>query len=427
LQALQNAAASEAAGSAKDDPTLAAIEQRASVLREELNALQLRFTPEYLARDVTATGLQARIANLEQQLKARHIASQRAAMATAQEELSTSQSAVDRLQKDLNENQQAARQFAIRLAEYKVMQDDLDHLQALERAVLDRLTKLRSSERERAPRVELLELAAASLTPWRPDYNRDALISLAGSLVFGLFAVWFTGFIGGPAPARATMIHHALAPPPVGRFIAPSPRHLSDPGLVQLPAREPPPRELDDSEIAALLSNASEDVCLVSVALLTGLSPAEIVALKWDQIDFASGTMNVGGEAARTLRLEEPLATLLNRRRQGMAEGIATVLHDGRGSPSTMDELGRIVLCGAYDAGLDRPQQITPAALRHTYLAFLLWQGIRAADIGRIAGHIPNEDLAAYMQLAPPGTRLPLEQIDRVHRALRDLAGRAST
>jgi hypothetical protein len=65
---------------------------------------------------------------------------------------------------------------------------------------------------------------------------------------------------------------------------------------------------------------------------------------------------------------------------------------------------------------------VTAALLRHAYLTFLLDQGVRAADIGRIAGHIPQEDMVAFMQRAAPRVRLPLEQVDRIHPALHLLA-----
>jgi site-specific recombinase XerD len=103
------------------------------------------------------------------------------------------------------------------------------------------------------------------------------------------------------------------------------------------------------------------------------------------------------------------------------------ILRNDRAESLTVEDLDRLVLYGAYDAGLDHPQEVTSATLRHTYLAFLLHQGIRAADISRIAGHIPQDEMVAYMQLALPRARLPLEQIDCIHPALRRLASSANT
>jgi hypothetical protein len=52
-----------------------------------------------------------------------------------------------------------------------------------------------------------------------------------------------------------------------------------------------------------------------------------------------------------------------------------------------------------------------------------LRQGIRFADIGRIVGRLPQEELAAYTRFAPSQPRLPLEQIELTLPALRDVAG----
>ena len=428
LQALRSAvAAGKPIARAQDGPALATIEQSISTLREQARALERRYSPALLALDPDTKTLPSRIAELEQRFKDQQAASGQAAVADAEDELSGAETTVSRLRKDLDDNQKGAREFAARLSEFKVMQDDLDHLQAMERAVLDRSTKLQSSVRERAPRVQIVEAAAPSFAPWRPDYTLNALISLAGSIVFGLFATWLADFLGGPAPERATMVHHSLALPSMGRYSAPPLRTINTPSQVQLPAPDPASRELDDPEIAGLIANSSDDLCLVVVALLMGLSPAEIVTLSWDQIDFACPSINVGGAFARTIRLEEPLTTVLRQRHRSTPEAAAMILRNDRAESLTVEDLNRLVLYGAYDAGLDHPQEVTSATLRHTYLAFLLQQGIRAADISRIAGHIPQDEMVAYMQLALPRARLPLEQIDCIHPALRRLASSANT
>ena len=126
--------------------------------------------------------------------------SERAALSEAQEDLAAAQAAVEQLRKDMADNQKQAQEFATHLNEYKALREDLDHIEGMHRAALDRLAKLQASERERAPRVELLEAAAQSHEPWRPNYRLDAVISVAGSLAFGLFAAWLAdfGFFGAP-------------------------------------------------------------------------------------------------------------------------------------------------------------------------------------------------------------------------------------
>jgi len=383
--------------------------------------MQGRFTPAYLSIDADAKALQARLDNLEDQLKSQVGASERTAFAEAQQELVSAQAAVDRLRKDVTDNQKQAQQFATHLNDYRAMREDLDHLEGMHRAALDQLAKLQASERERAPRVQLLEAAASSQQPWRPDYQLEAALGVGAALVFGLFATWFIDFIAGPTPLAPTFIQYPWAPAFLGPEAAMAPRLLHIPDIARLPAPEPPPRELTDAEIAALVAAATEDARLIAVALLMGLSAEEIVALRWDEIDFAAGVIQLGGEAARIVPLDEPMRSLIVARTQRPGAA-GTVLRGPDGNSLTIDEVARLVLFAAYDAGLDRPQEVTADALRYTYLSFLLRQGIRAADFDRIVGRVPQTELVAYMQLHSPRARRSIEQIERLLPALHELA-----
>ena len=211
-----------------------------------------------------------------------------------------------------------------------------------------------------------------------------------------------------------------------GRRRCPSPgasgRPLRSPPaqtLARLPPPDPPPRELTDAEIGALVTAATEDAGLVAVALLTGLTVGEIIELCWKDVDLAAATMRVGGADARTLPLDEPMRALLAARQAKPGD---RVLHTPGGDRFAEGEVARLVLFAAYDAGLDRPQEITPSVLRYTFISYLLRQGIRAADIDHVVGRVPHNELVAYMQLNSPATRRPIEDIERLLPALREIA-----
>ena len=97
------------------------------------------------------------------------------------------------------------------------------------------------------------------------------------------------------------------------------------------------------------------------------------------------------------------------------------MLHDRNGDPLAPGEVVRLVLYAAEDAGLEHPHGVTPEVLRYTYLSFLLRQGIRAADVGRIVGPVPPNDLVAAMQRHSPAARLRFEQVERRLPAMRAL------
>ena len=405
---------------AKDDPTVAELQKRASMLREKWREMQQRFTPDYLALDPDAKSLQARLDNLEEQLKSQAGAGERAALVEAQQDVHSAQVAVDQLRQNIADNQNRAQEFATHLNDYKAMREDLDHLEAMHRAALDRQAKLQASEQERAPRVELLEAAAPSRQPWRPDYRSEAALAVGGSVIFGLFATWLVDFLSGPRQLAPTFVQYSWAPALAGSDAMPPPL-LAAPDVARLPPPAPLPRELTETEIAALFAAATEDARVIALLLLSGMSVDEIVTLRWDDVDPAAGAVRIGGDAARILRLHEPARSLLGARRRHREDATGAVLRRPDGGLLTHEEVARLILFAAYDAGLDRPQEVTADALRSTYLIFLLRQGIRAADIGRIAGGVPQNELVAYMQLHSPVTRRPIEQIERVLPVLREI------
>src|SRR5262249_44913905 len=147
----------------------------------------------------------------------------------------------------------------------------------------DRLARLEASDSEVAPQVEILEAATMPQLPWRPLYARDAGISLGGAVALGFLAVWLAEFFSRSERQGAAVEPQPWWPVAVGRGAVASPP-LFTAETARLPAPDPPPRELTDMEVGALLRAANEDGRLLIMGLLSGLSAEEIVALDWDQI-----------------------------------------------------------------------------------------------------------------------------------------------
>ena len=414
LRAVRNAiAAGEVLGGPKNNPTLADIEKRGSQLREQLHELELRFTPQYLDLDPAAKALRGRLTDLEQQMGSERAAGQRTALAEAQQKLTSAREAAERLQQQLNGNKQAAQAFAARLNEYKAMQEDLAHLEQLHRGAIERLAQLEAGEAENTPRVEVLEAATVPQEALYPPYLL-AGIGAAASLVLGIFAVQFIEFFARRDPVPEQPFFHPFWPQPLTRDALTAQRPLLTAEPMRLPAPDAPLRQLADMEMAALLQAANDEGRLLMMALLTGLTVEELIGLRWDDLDLDAGTIKVPGRSPRILHLREPLRGLINAR-QAAQQPTPT-------PASSADEAADFVMCAAYDAGLADAHEVTPAILRHTYVAFLLQQGARFADIGRIVGRLPQEELSAYMRLAPAQARVPLEQVDLIPPALRAMA-----
>ncbi len=203
LRMLQNVTGGgPAAGAGQSDPAVAALEQKAADLRDQLTNLRSRFTPRYLALDAETRSLPDRVAALDGQIAAQRSAGRTAELRATEEQLQTSQLQVDRLSRNVSAKQKQLEEIAARRAEYNALQGDLDRAGKFEQSMSDRVANLQASERERAPRLDVLQAAQFSAAPVRPVSTVYASIGLAGSLMVGVLAALFSKLLDG-APAVA--------------------------------------------------------------------------------------------------------------------------------------------------------------------------------------------------------------------------------
>lgn len=419
LQALRAAdAAGKGVVRARDNPTLVTLEARASQLREELRELGRRYTPEYLEVEPQARALRARLAELEEQIRAQRTVSQKFALEEAEQELAAARESAQRLQQQIAASKQQVGAFAARFAQYRSLQQELTELEKTYQQALQRQARLGATERARMPVVQVLEPAVAPAEPWRPHYWRDAAIVVAVALLLALAAMGLVELFNRPAPRPSVLVAQpvfagnllpgqrmpGLEPPPAAPSLGQTERQaLAAPTVL--------PRELTAREVADLLRGATGAVRAAAVLLLSGLSPAEALALRWRDVD-AEG-IEVAGPPPRRIAVPAETIALLGERGQPDAPVVAA-----DGAPPSAQGLAAQLLAAAHDAAIERPHEVSPEALRHTYLAFLVRQGARFADITRWVGELDAAQLAAYSAMAPAGERIEASRVQRTYPAL---------
>ena len=433
---------------AKDNPTVAGMEQRLSQWREEWRALERQFTPNYLGMDPDARALRMRIDSLEQQLEVERGKAQQNAVSVAREELASARAASRRLQQQLAEDRQSVQGFSRSFADFKGMQDELDGLEKLRQTAQQRLLSLEASVGTRKPQLQVLELATAPDSAWRPLYARDAAISLAGSLLLAFLAVWFVEFFNreavvapgpstviipqpwmpGPFAAMGAGAHGASGLLPGHAAAGPwlqAPQHGPSPGPApQLGVAPPLPRELTATEVQQLLGSAAPGDQPVLACLLCGLLPAELAALRTGDIDRAARTLKIPGPAHRSIALPAALVEAL-RAGDAAAPG-ASLFTNAQGADLAPEDIQAMVTSSAHDAHLARPHEVTPETLRHTYIAHLVRQGLRFSELHRVVGRLSAEALNALAALAPPSERVGLGAVEGVLPGVRDWAASAA-
>jgi succinoglycan biosynthesis transport protein ExoP len=423
-------AAGKSVARARDNPTLANLEQRLSQAREEMRALERSFTEAYLQMDPGARALRARTASLEEQLKQARDAAQQAALAEAEEELAAARLAAGNVMRKMSDARQSVQTFTARMAEFKAMQEELDRLEQQRGAAMARATTLETGSRRVAPTVRVLEAAATPAAPGRPDYTRDAAIALAGSLLLALLAVGLVEIMTRPEVAPATLVVSegwgAIAAAPAVRPLAvadasrPPGGWQAPTALLQAPTALP---ELDDAEITALLAAAAPPARAWLLALLSGLTAEELAALNWSDVDLAAPALRLPD---RSVVLVDALAALLARQVRSETALDAPVFANADGRRPVAADIEAAVAFAAHDAGLACAGEVNAAALRHTCVAHLVRQGARFGDLSRWVGRLPADALGVYGALAPPGPKRPAEEIDPVLPSLRRLAVQAS-
>jgi len=420
LRALRSAvAAGKGAIRAKDNPTLAGLEQRLSQAREELRQLERRYTAAYLVREPQAVALKTKIPELEEQIKREREVSQQTNLAEAEQEAQQAQEAVESLRHQLSGERQTAQSFAAHLGEYTALQTQLADLEKLQGGAAERQVRLEARAGARRPKVRLIQSATVPGEPWRPNYQRDAAIVIAGSLILAWLAAWLADFLvrreSGPTvivapapfayPVGVTELTHreptsALAPSaPAGQL--PAPRHL--------------PRDLEEAELTALLEAADDETRGALSVLLSGASPEELIGLGWNDFDFDANVLKISQPAPRSIMIGAELGRLfasLKQRRNAQD-------NDPLLAGASLNHLESLISYAAHDAGLQQPAEINPWVIRHAFITYLVRQGIRFSDLARIVGALPAEVTAAYGALQPAGSRRTLDQSDAIHPALR--------
>ena len=414
-----NVAAGRMATRPEDKRNIADLEQRAIDLGDRMKDLENDYSPQYLGMDPNYKTLRANLARLEQRIERERQTSAQQALQSAEEELVSARQTVLRLQQDLAARKRGGQDFTTRFAEHTALVNELQRLEGSYDAAKERLAQLEIEKRGAGPKVTILSQPSVPERPLRPDYWRDALLGVAGSGVLGLFAVWFVEFFkrsGVPQPLPSTQPIFHIAYSPSGMLGAAVPViGASTQKLLETPARLP--RELSGPEVRALWAAGSPDARLVIAAMLGGLSIEEVGALRYEDIDLDAGCLHLAGASTRSCALREPLRHLLSERRA--AGGGQAILAGSQGDPLASADLEGLIACAACDAGLANAVEVNSEVLRHTYLAYLVRQGARLADLGGIIGPVAPAVLREYGRLSPPGPGLPLEQIDPVFPALR--------
>jgi integrase len=165
---------------------------------------------------------------------------------------------------------------------------------------------------------------------------------------------------------------------------------------------------LTDAEVAKLITTAGfnryghRDATMVLIAYRHGLRAAELVALRWDSIDFGHGRLHVnraksGSPSVHPLSGRE-LRALRRLRREQEPES-PYVFTSERGAPFTTAGFRKLVARLGVAAKFGFP--VHPHMLRHACGFHLANKGVDTRSLQAYLGHRNIQHTVRYTELAP--------------------------
>jgi uncharacterized protein involved in exopolysaccharide biosynthesis len=400
----------------QEQGSLQNLESRLQELREKLAALDKRFTRDYLNLQPDLKVIPEQIKKLEAEIKYKRQYGKNIALTEAEKNYAAAQQTVKGIRAQLDENKQQVAKFTSKFAEHEALKTDLEGLEKLYRETKERLVQIETSHKEKYPQVTVISRAYLSRDPVRPNYSRDAVIAIVTALLLGLFAVWISEYLTRKqehqSPITLSGIHMYTPAAEMINYQQTAVKPLEQQQNNALAS--PLYRELSSLQLRVLVNASTLKVKQLIGLLLSGLTIEEAASLKADQFDLEMATITVTDPVPRTITICRSLKSLLEQ-----SDGYPVWTADKTGSS---EDLAAALLCAAVDSGLPNPMEISAEAIRHSYIVFLVRQGLRLSDLELIVGYLEPLVISGYSSYSPPQQGRGIDDIELLHPALIDIA-----
>jgi polysaccharide biosynthesis transport protein len=408
-----------------DQASLQQLQTQATALRNELAVAKQRYTKMYLESEPVYKEMPKQLAELEAQIKDQVSKGQSYMRSTLIQDIERARRQTQDMERQIEGLRAEGSRFTTVFSRYQTLKKDLEEVDIQHRDITKRLMEIKAKAPQRYAQVKVVEPAVLPTTPFEPAYWRDFVYSIATAGLAALLAVLLYEFL-----TRRERHEDEQLPVTGVRVYAPAP--AGGPGLTAaasaaaLPGREAAPealpagevlslpgsnrRELLPAEVRALSELADPATRQLIGLLLSGLTVRECVDLEPADILLNSAQIRVPPDR-RTIPLSPALKALL-------AAHLPVPIWIGDPAAGGVEGLLSRIGLLAHDAGLAHPDEVNAAALRHTYICYLVRQGARLTEIERIVGRLPAAELARYGVYSPAGAAKPLAQVELAYPAL---------
>lgn len=389
--------------------------------RSQLIQVRQRYTQKYIDRDPALRDLPGQVSAMERELARSLTLAGETVRDEAKQEAEAAYMSVASLERQLAEHQENVQSFNDRFQEFKLLEANLERLDGLHSDNAERLAQIEMQGFRNFPQIQIIEWAREPREPIYPDYQRDLLIALGIALGLALFLTWLFEYLTGrtsrqeqPAfvgvriqpDAHNTHLAHDATYPAAIPHERGHKEHLDV--LSEQQAAQAYPRHLDTTELRGLLRESGSQLKAHIGLLLSGISPYELPLLSADSFDDSRHAVEISGANRRRLEIS-PLAW----------HNIQALCEQRGNSPLILPvaDLDERLRRAADDAGLHDPQHVSAVSVWHSYLVYLLDQGIDMPTLEKRAGALPDALQLALRSSSPPTDR-QTGSVDWTHPAL---------
>ena len=396
----------------QDKRSLTQMETRAQELREQLAELDRRYTREFLSLSPELKVIPEQLAELEKKIRRQHNQGRNIVVTIAEQEYAAALQTTAVLRQELEDHKFKATEFTAIFAEHEAHVEDLARLEELYRLAEERQVQIEVQNRQKYPQVMVVDWAFMPTKPVWPPYLRDTGFIFAGSLLVALFMVWLIDFL-----STKREIEHPASPIDItiypGEGAAAIEQNKQSTLLESTSSPRlawPSARQLSEPEVSILYEAADATTKQLIFLLLNSVSADELLLIDREHIDLVGGKIKVPGHSRREIPLPAIMSGLFTK---NGASFLAWKEQEG-GMPDR-EELDARIQLAALAGKLSDSDRVTAQALRHTYLVYLVRQGIRLAELERIVGTIPSKALLDYSQYSPNEADKSADQISSVY------------
>jgi uncharacterized protein involved in exopolysaccharide biosynthesis len=389
----------------KDEVSLGTISQNIATLEDQLSELSEKYTQKYMEKDPRIISIQKSLLNFQNQLAEKSLLSQEMFAEESKNNLLVAKAKVNLLTEQLDTFSVQAQTFNHNLKEYTRLNNSLNQLVTQAQNLKDNLLA-QEMQKVVSPKFNVLEQPFVPSYPIAPNNKRDSLISVVVSVIISLLALFLFSFIVRQKQAATVFSNYTVVPNAGG-----DKRHVLNQQSTQLLADQTENktqneaeqglleqkvaighfRLLSTAECQKLLFCSSKQGKLVILLVLSGVNIKELLQIKLKDFDLEKNTLQIDGEFVRNIALPQDANLLITQVMQ--YRSAQDKIFD---ADYSIEVLTHLIINSAHDAELTEPDSINLEDLQHTYLTFLLEQGVKLNKLEKIAGYINPAQLSLY-------------------------------